>query len=134
MDTIKRDFEKHKKPLLIGLITIIFFGLLLFKDWDKNSNLAPITGGDKTIVGKFTCLPTEGFSFGGDDCLLGVLGDDGYNYALDTSSVKERARTLGAEDKIEVSGMVVPIAELSGEMYKGYEVAGVIKVVSLKKY
>ena len=73
--------------------------------------------GEKAIVGTWGCLPlVSGEEPTKENCLLGVKGDDGKTYALDTSKIEIIGKDADKASKVRVVGTVASGGEsdLSG--------------------
>lgn len=83
----------------------------------------------QTLTGMRTCVPHK--NTGGvqtQECLSGLVTDDGANYALDFGSMPGDSIPEG---RVSVTGMVVPVALLSSDQWQTYDVAGVVSVEAI---
>ena len=95
-------------------------------------------GGElETVVGSFTCLPYKGVDTENADCVLGVKGDNGFFYGLDSRFIQDVNSDLKAQDTVAVTGFIIDAMKLEGADvatttdWGKYDVTGVIKVNTL---
>lgn len=122
--------------LIIAAAAILLLGLLLFIN--RPNTTEQRGGASVTVNGYFACLPLKQQNQpGADNCVLGIRGDDGRHYAIDVSSIKERALDLTATDHLEVTGTLVSAGQIpapQSEQLNRYDITGLLYVYSLKKY
>lgn len=88
-----------------------------------------------TMEGEIVCLPKKNT---GDiqtmECQLGLLGNDGNYYILDTNLISQTPPQYDTGDRISASGTVTPIEFLSTDKWQQYQVKGIFSVTdSFKK-
>ena len=118
---------------ILGLVIIaalIYAGYV----WSRNDGV-DMEAQEITVEGEYICLPhveTEGPQT--LECALGIMTDDGSNYALVTDELDSSAVIdLATGDRIEVVGTVTARDELtSGDRLLAYDIEGVIQVASLR--
>ncbi len=118
-----------QKPLIIAVVAaLVIFGFFLYKGWDGKVNNRIDEA--VTITGSFTCLPYKVPS-PEDKCILGFMSSKKDVYALDISHVQDVNFDLKAEDKVLVTGTVIPLGATSTEDWIQYDIKGVLRVSTL---
>lgn len=129
-DYSNQGFFRRNGVWLVVLLAVIVFGFLLFNGWDKIVNEKVDTM--STVTGNFSCLPLKPVvEKSNDACMLGVRTTDGSSYALDISHIQDANTDLKVEDKIAVTGFVLPETEVPGTQWEDYDIRGIIKVNTL---
>jgi hypothetical protein len=124
---------KNKAVLGILVVIIVIGGFFLFKG-GSDSMGGENTGGSSVVVdnadsidtapksgevalmGKFGCTPLKsGATPTQAECVLGLMGDDGKFYALDTSKVEQLDANVGPESGLKVVGVMTPVDANSEE-------------------
>jgi hypothetical protein len=91
---------------------------------------------EMTIRGDYSCLPKKDTSGPVTlECALGVKTDDGLYYAIDMSQLDPGTTASGVQtgDRVEVSGLFVPIDLVTGMKWDTYKVTGVITAKAFAK-
>lgn len=86
---------------------------------------------ETTLVGEYLCLPhTEQGDFQTMECALGMKADDGAYYALDLSALPGAGADFNFETgtRIRVRGLLVPIEQISSDLWRIYPVRGIMRV------
>lgn len=125
-----RGFLEKNVVWLVVLLAVAIFGFFLFNGWDKivNEQVDSMT----TVTGNFNCLPIKaGVELNEEGCVLGVKAGDGSFYALDISRIQDANTDLKADDTIAVTGVLQPIAEVTGTEWQVFDIKGVIRVNTL---
>ncbi len=89
---------------------------------------------EATITGSFTCLPhrnTDGPQT--LECASGLETNDGNFYALDLSAFSYPADEFGTGEAIKVTGLLVPIEQISSDMWQKYNIKGIMRVTNITK-
>ena len=87
-----------------------------------------------TIVGTYVCLPLREESEVQTDCAAGVRTDEGDHYAIDLGLISQDAPQLVEGDRLSAAGIITPIATLSTDYWRRYDVTGIFSVTdSLQK-
>ena len=129
-DYENQGFLRRNIVWMVVLLAVIVFGFLLFNGWDKIVNES--VDSMSTVTGNFSCLPVKPTAkVAKDDCQLGVRTDDGSSYALDISHIQDANTDLKVEDKIAVTGFLLPETEVPGSQWANYDVRGIIEVNTL---
>lgn len=105
----------------------------------KNPSLAdrlmgsPDTPYEATFSGTTTCLPHRDTSGPTTmECALGLKTDEGFHIGLDMSAVQMEAGSgLDTGEDVTVSGLYVPVEQMSGTMGQIYDIRGVMRVSSV---
>jgi len=128
-ETIIRKIKENKVVVIATLaIVLIIIGLLIKSYGASTPVLAP---GPVSLTGEFACLPyKDNFDKGG--CTLGIK-DGGNYYAISTSSISLAVIDLKANEKIAVSGDLIPASQIKAENLKQYDIAGLINLESLTR-
>jgi hypothetical protein len=85
-----------------------------------------------TVSGLYVCLPVRDITKPHNDlCALGLMTDQGIYYAMDSSGVKSVLFPTG--DQIKVTGLMVPVEQLSSLTWQSYNIVGVIKVTEVSE-
>lgn len=93
---------------------------------------------ETTVKGNWVCLPHQVTGDGVEtmECAFGIKADDGKHYALDFSRATLPADLLASiqtNDRVSIFGLLVPIEQISNNVWDKYDVRGVIEVMSLEK-
>lgn len=134
--------EKSHKNIIIGLILVIILAGVFFymqrpasRDTGEVENAAAaiasdVMPGEVEVVGSLACTPlVNGEALQEGECVMGLMGDDGMFYALDTMGL-EIVEDTNLDGKVRVVGGYSPKAD--SEETGMYDYEGVIKVRSLK--
>lgn len=125
-----------KKAILIfGIILLVLVaGFFVFNNYIYNQKQAKVPDeGPFIMTGEISCLPKKGNGPQTMECAFGLLGDDGFYYALrnfaDDQPISE---AIDGAKNLKISG------NFSNERLKGpdgnsYDIAGVIDVQSVEK-
>lgn len=86
-----------------------------------------------TLRGETICLPHRDTSGPVTlECAIGFKTDSGVNYALDTSDAPgERLWDTGAS--LELTGILVPLEQLSTDQFQKYDIEGVLRVTGVNE-
>lgn len=88
-----------------------------------------------TVIGTYECLPHRDTTGPQTmECAFGLKDTNGKHYALDTrlmSSTDWMTMPTGAQLKVE--GVLVPIEQLSTDMWRKYDIVGIISATSITK-
>lgn len=129
-DYENQGFFRRNVVWLVVLLAAVIFGFLLFNGWDKIVNDQVDTM--STVTGNFSCLPLKPtVTTANDVCMLGVRTSDGGSFALDISRIQDANTDLKVEDRIAVTGFLLPETEVPGTQWEDYDVRGIIKVNTL---
>ncbi|MBX4200426.1 hypothetical protein KW790_03140 [Candidatus Parcubacteria bacterium] len=125
-------FYKNKWLMLALAVVVVIAGVSLFRNRDNGLNDSDVVqAGETQVVGSFACLPYK-TSGNKTDCVLGIKGDDGNVYALNTTALQGGDADINPEDKIRMIGVLEP-ASTTSEESKIFDIFGVMKVRILKK-
>lgn len=129
------SWSQKKKLIALGAALILLVGGgFFFRNLknDKNNSLdlprVNVGGAEITVEGKFTCIPYMAPIPKDPKCVLGLSTDLGVIYGLDTSSAVGIPSDVTPEDKIFISGILVPLDQIPGEEWKRFAIVGVIRV------
>ena len=125
-----------KKTILFIIISLLI-GLNIFVFY--LNNIAPTSSTVDTsakikIRGEYSCLPPKDNQQEITlECALGIKGDDGSYYGLNTGALETDVATkLQIGDRVEAEGNLTPIEE--GEpSWRKYDIKGIILTSSLFK-
>lgn len=132
----------HKKFLLVFVMGIFLVGAGCGQTKKPSPDTKPVeeieTSRDVTLQGTWVCLPHQvaGSEVAKMECAYGFKTDEGKHYALDLSAITLPADFIGSlqvGDRVTVSGLLVPIEQISNNIWQKYDVRGIIKVTSLQK-
>lgn len=141
----------YKNKVVIGVIVVILvvLGITLFGG-DKVSNVdnmadnnsgekqevsLDLKSGEIAVVGKFGCTPLKsGKTPTKEECVLGLVGDDGKFYSLNTSKVESIGNGVQSAEKIKVIGTYTATNASSEEatVFK-YDGVMAVRVMSASK-
>lgn len=84
--------------------------------------------GEIAVTGKLDCLPLKsGATPTSDNCIIGVKGDDGKIYALNTGSIESFDKGITQESSVKAIGAYAP-ADQTSDVAKIYKFDGVLTV------
>lgn len=105
------------KKIVIGLLVIAVAagGYVLFKDKENGNIGGAVVGpepkytdpkdGEIAVEGKLGCLPLKSGEAPSDDqCIIGLVGNDGKYYAIDTSKVEIIEKGIGIDTTVRLVG------------------------------
>jgi hypothetical protein len=124
---------------LVVLVALVFGSYFVFryKKGEVEPPVSPsemIKAGDFSVKGVYACLPhKETVDVQTMECAIGLLAEDGNNYALDTSLVSAAPLDFPTGTNVSVEGNVVPIEVLSTDQWRTYDVQGIIRVSKIEK-
>jgi len=125
---------------LVVLAAVIFGSYFIFryKKGEVEPPVSPsemIPAGKITVEGIYTCLPHKDTSGPVTlECALGVIGEDGNNYAVDTVLLEGVAvQDIVPGTTVMVEGNVTPIEALSTDHWWKYDVRGIIQATKLEQ-
>lgn len=140
---VKSKNMNRQKKIIIAIIVIAaaLLGYFLLQSTQEKKALENLTaivnigGGEVKITGRFACLPNRAnaTSTPVTGCILGFKGNNELYYALDTSSVNAVSQSLGEEDILTISGVLVPTKDVLGPEWQQFDLSGVIKVGEIVK-
>jgi len=122
---------KYKGVLAFIAVIFLLFGMGYLITSSPKSN--PGDDGslnEVTLDGKTICLPHKDTSGPQTlECAFGIKTLEGDNYALDLSALSpEDQLEINTGEEIQVIGVVVPIEEISSDVWQKYDVKGIMKV------
>lgn len=137
------------KQLMLGVIIIVVFAATLWVFLRSPSvTLTPplqkipgITPGVSNVpvaaalTGEYLCLPHKNTSGPQTlECVLGLKTNEGNYYALDFGDLLQSgAIDFGTGTMILVSGMLVPIEQISSDSWQKYTIEAIMKVEKIEK-
>ncbi len=89
-----------------------------------------------TLEGTYVCLPHRNTSGPQTlECAFGIKATDNHHYALDTNTLQPRdvLEKIQVNDTIKVSGLLVPVQQLSSDHWQRYNIRGIMSVTELEK-
>ncbi len=89
-----------------------------------------------TLEGTYVCLPHRNTSGPQTlECAFGIKATDSHHYALDTNTLQPRDALdkIQVNDTIKVSGLLVPVQQLSNDQWQRYAIRGIMNVTELEK-
>lgn len=131
---------KGKTLWVVVVIVVVLVGLYMLMGGSSSNNAPSNTNtnttgqntqqtdatpqaGEVAVDGRFNCLPLKGGKTPtADNCVLGIQGDDGKFYALDTSKIQSTDPNISAQGKVHAVGTLTPAssnAEAGNLMYDG---------------
>lgn len=128
---------EHNRNKIIAVVLglIVVAGAFWFYPSEKSSDRVmgvPETSYEGTFIGTPTCLPHLDTSGPQTlECAFGIRFADGTHYALDMSDVSGDFQSYTG--RISVSGTVVPIEAISSDIWRKYDIKGIMKVSSAEK-
>lgn len=128
---------KRNKTLLGILAALLIIGGIWIAV--KHNSVDPVdkvlvkpVDSESVVTGTFSCLPfRNGQPVTNENCVMGLKGDDGKTYALDTSQVTIVSHTINPEDHIRAVG-VISTPNTSVDEGNAFDIQGVIKVRALQ--
>ncbi|MFA6315566.1 MAG: hypothetical protein WC648_04340 [Candidatus Paceibacterota bacterium] len=131
--------QTKKRSLWPVLLVVVILGVILFisgneKDSSPQPTDVPMMVGTTTVSGQFTCLPHKDTSGPQtEECAFGLRDNSGKHYALDLSGVDVSAFDFPMDRPYEVTGSFVPIEVISSDMWRLYDVIGILRVSSYEE-
>ncbi|MDB5194679.1 MAG: hypothetical protein JWN50_693 [Parcubacteria group bacterium] len=134
------------KNIAIGifLILAIFAAAFIIKKATTSSTaphtidttdtvLAQPTAKESVIMGKLNCLSFKsGEAVTDDNCVMGLISDDGKSYALDTTKLTIISKTLAVKDEVRAVG-VLSAPNSSTDEGTAFAVSGVLQARAIQK-
>ncbi len=134
----------YKNKVVLGVIVVVLvvLGVTLFggdKEEVENVNTGGNNeqseevsvkprSGEVLVTGKFGCTPLKsGATPTAAQCVLGLMGDDGKFYALDTSNIESAASNIDGNSSLKIVGVYTAI-NTSSEEAGVFKYDGVIAV------
>lgn len=126
-----------RRTLLVLIVVIA--GAAGIASWQMRSMpevsvLSPIVQRETLLVGTSECLPhreTDGPVT--MECALGLLADDGLHYALDLRVLQtDLLFDFPTGQTVSLAGILVPIAQISNDVWMKYDIAGILRVTSVQ--
>lgn len=114
---------------ITGLVVLVLIiGGFMFFNGDANND-GEVTGvppkeisltdpkdGEIAVMGKLECVPLKsGVAPSGDNCVIGLHGDDGKFYAMDNSKVEIIGKGLNPEAPVRIVGKYTAVDNSSEE-------------------
>ncbi|MEK7194178.1 MAG: hypothetical protein AAB660_00620 [Patescibacteria group bacterium] len=138
------DGAWYKNKLVVGVIVVvvILVGFLLFRGGGNKTTTEIVTdenkaevvskaepkAGEIAVVGKLGCTPLKsGATPTKDECILGLVGDDGKFYAFDTSKIEAADNGIVTDSSIRVIGIFSPV-DLASDESGSFKYDGVMMV------
>ncbi len=124
-----------RRTLLVLIVVIA--GAAGIASWQMQSMpdvvaLSPIVQRETLLTGISECLPHR--ETGGTitmECALGLLADDGLHYALDLRELQsDLLFDFPTGQVFSLAGILVPIAQISNDTWRKYDIAGILRVTS----
>ena len=135
----------YKNKLAVGMLilALVVLGAIIAK---KGTSILPSTkpvdltdkiaaqptATETLITGKLNCLPFRNKQeVTSDNCVLGLISDEGLAYALDTVGITILSKTLQPQDEVRIVGTLeTPAADISEN---AFDITGVIAVRALQR-
>lgn len=88
-----------------------------------------------TLQGSLVCLPHRDMSGPQTlECAFGFKADGGDHYAMSASDLPvDFLNSVQTGERIEVTGLMVPIEAISTDMWQKYDIRGIIQVSAAQK-
>ncbi len=87
-----------------------------------------------TLSGVYECLPhSESGNVQTMECAFGIKADNGNHYALSMNDISPGLINTEMNVRIQVTGTLVPIEQISTDMWQKYNIKGIMKVDAFKK-
>jgi hypothetical protein len=135
----------NMKNLFVGLLIVLALvgGAYVIKRTSTSSNartvdttdtvLAEPTPKESVIVGKLNCLPFKNHEPVTDaNCVMGLIGDDGKAYSLDTTKLTIISKTLQVQDRVRAVG-VLSAPNSSTDEGTAFAINGVLQARAIQK-
>ena len=122
---------KNKAVIGVIVVVVIVLGFLLFRgggdsegayvgNEDNASDTQTMStepkAGEIAVVGKLACTPLKsGGTPTQEECVLGLMGNDGKFYAIDTSKVESADKNIGPSSDVKIVGTYTAVAPNSEE-------------------
>lgn len=87
---------------------------------------------EATLRGVYECLPLKSGGAAGA-CSPGIRADNGNHYALDLGTVQSDLVATRKGTRIQVVGPLVPIEQISTDIWQKYNVKGIMKVEAFER-
>ncbi len=87
-----------------------------------------------TLTGTYECIPHKN---PGDaqtlECSFGIKAENGQHYALNLADIDAAHMNTEMNTRIKVSGLLVPVEQLSSDHWQIYDIKGIMKVDAFEK-
>jgi len=130
--------EKKEMFMLVALGFTLFITaivLLPFVTFPRQeTNILVQQNGSITVTGEMVCLPHKDLSGPQtDECAIGLKTDQQEYFALDFSSASMNTKSLVKGEKVTVSGIFVPIDQISSNHWEVYPIKGILSVTEFSR-
>ena len=132
--SIKRSLSICAVILLVAVAVFI-----LYRDREEieKSSTTPLPSSsvgvtnvpsNATLQGEYVCLPKKGDGPHTLECAFGLKADDGNYYSLSMNRGIPDIYNIPTGSRIKVTGLVVPIEMVSTDIWRSYDIRGIISV------
>ena len=122
--------------ILIGLAVLVgsFFAFNNYIYNEKQGDGLSDVPYQAILAGVYLCLPHTPDVTGpeAEACTMGIKTDVGEYYALDTDEALYESLKSRTNSRISVSGLVVPIEQISTDHWQKFPIKGIMKVESVQ--
>lgn len=129
--------QKIALAVIIALVGIFVLSYKAFDSTDKKQTINPKDIPQQiSIQGEFRCIPFKDEKNANPlDCTLGVRTDNNIYYAIDAQgeAAKQVLFSLETGAKIQIDGTLVPIEQISSDVWQKYDVSGIVITNNIKR-
>lgn len=128
---------------VLVIVALFFLGAEIIQEMETNgtpgiiATSTPVTNlevGTTTLVGEFVCLPHRDTSGPQTmECAYGMKTNDGIHYGMDLSKTHISSFDLPMGRQYSVTGILVPIENLSTDYWQKYNIRGIMQVSSYEE-
>jgi len=129
----------RSNPLLLASTLLVALGCILLTSCSTTSaqrgDDVPPPPPRATLSGMSVCLPHRDASGPKTmECALGLKARDGTHYALDLSVLQTEAFwDFPTNEEVVVEGTLVPLDDIDGRTWDVYDIAGQLRVTSVRR-
>lgn len=129
--------QKTALAIIIALVIVFALTYVSFES-ARTKNKAPAGDVSQQVSfqGEFICLPLKSTSKApAMECILGLKTDNKVYYAIDAQgeSARNALFTLQTGLRIQIDGTLVPIEQISSDVWQKYDIGGILSTDSIKR-
>lgn len=136
--------QKTALAIIIALLVLLGWGVYATfntQKSDNNSNTGLVIDPNDvpqevSLQGEFVCLPNRDTTGPQTmECALGIKSDNDLYFAIDAQGEAARNTLMSLQTglRIQIDGLLVPIEQISSNVWQKYDVAGIISTSNIQR-